>query len=206
MSPLSQQVEPTRHPDPTQPPEPPPGPPSPLARPWPVDPQDLLLSQRVVLVTGVLDHAAADRAVARLMLLDAEGHDPVELHLRYPDGDLDAAATLADAIESAHVPVRAVAAGVVGGAAVGVLAAADERVASTSCVLTLTEPRAPSGQRQAADLQAAAQRAERLVEQLRGRLAAATGRSVDQVGDDLRRGLVLTGPQALDYGLVTSLR
>ena len=33
-----------------------------------------------------------------------------------------------------------------------------------------------------------------------------TGRPMDQVAEDLRRGLVLSGPQALAYGLVSSVR
>ena len=104
-----------------------------MARP-PLDLEDRLLAHRTVLVAGHPDHAAADSAAARLLLLEAEGEEPVELHLRCPDADLDAAATLADAVESVRVAVRAVAGGVVGGAATGVLAAPDERVATVSCV------------------------------------------------------------------------
>lgn len=220
MSPLPHQPDPVRHPDPTrQPgapapagPPAPPGPPDPTrppgppAQPGPLDLDDRLLAHRIVLVGGVLDHAAADRAAARLLLLDADGPEPVELHLRCPDGELDAAATLADAVETAHVPVRAVVGGALGGAAVGVLAAADERVASASCVIALTEPRAPSGHGRADELAVVAQRAERLVAQLRRRLAEASGRPLDRVADDLRRGLVLSAREALDYGLVSSVR
>ena len=173
--------------------------------PVPSDVEDRLLAHRVVLVTGAVDHAAADRAAARLFLLEAAGEEPVEVHLRCPDADLDAAAILADAIEGVRVPVRVVA-GTVGGAAVGVLAAADQRVASASCLITLTEPRSPAGHGCAGDLAVAARRAEALADRLRRRLAAVSGRSLHQVAADLRDGVVLSGPQALEYGLVTSVR
>ena len=195
-----------------------PGPdPNRLARPGPSLPAALapsagladlterLLDRRIVLVGGVLDEARATRAAAQLMLLDADGQGGVELHLRCPDGDLDASATLAHTVELMHVPVRAVASGCLSGAALAVYAAADLRVASPTCLFQLKEPTAAPTQGRYADLEAAVRRHERLLAQLRQRLAAATSRTVEQVGDDLRSRRVLAGQQVLDYGLAHQL-
>ena len=122
-----------------------------------------------------------------------------------PDGDVDASATLADIVELMHVPVRAVGSGCVGGAVLGVYAAADVRIASPTCLFQLREPTAVPAQGRYADLAVAVRRHERLVAQLRERLAAATGRTIDQVGDDLRSGRVLSGREVLDYGLAHQL-
>ena len=116
---------------PDTPRRPPPGP------PWPVVPtvpmpgsrrhDDLfgrLLERRIVMVAGSLSHDVATLATAQLMLLDATGDDPIDLHLSCPDGDLGASSAVADTIDLVGVAVRAWCRGTVGGPALAPLAAA----------------------------------------------------------------------------------
>lgn len=175
----------------------------------PPDLAERLLERRIVLVGGHLDQPAADRAAAQLMLLDAESDagpgSEVQLHLRCPDADADAAATLADTVELMHVPVRAVASGAVGGAALGVYVTADLRLASPSCLFQLREPTAAPAAGRFADLEVVVQRHQRLLAVLRDRLAAATGRTPDEIEHDLRAGRLLSGQEAVEYGLAHRL-
>src|SRR5205085_7764153 len=74
---------------PNRPPTPRDPPPVPLV-PIPLDDNsvlDRLLARRIVLLSGPLDHRLATDAAAQLMLLDASGDDPIELHLSCPDGE-----------------------------------------------------------------------------------------------------------------------
>jgi ATP-dependent Clp protease, protease subunit len=169
-----------------------------------LDLADRLLERRIVLVAGTLDHDAATRAAAQLMLLDADGDQPLELHLSCPDGDLDAAVTLAETLDLVHVPVRAVARGSVGGPPVAVYAAAGRRVAHPHTAFWLKEPRTRLEGR-ADELAIAASQHEQLLRHVRERLAAATGRSYDQIAADMRSGLSLTAEEAVGYGLVHAL-
>src|SRR6478609_8286155 len=68
---------------------------APASRP---DAADLLLRRRIVLADGHLDGARATDLSAKLMTLGVSGDDPIILHLRMPDGDLEAAFAVADAI------------------------------------------------------------------------------------------------------------
>jgi ATP-dependent Clp protease, protease subunit len=138
------------------------------------------------------------------MLLDADGQDPVELHLSCPDAELDAAVTLAEVLDLMHVPVRALAKAAVGGPAVAVYAAADRRLAHPRCVFRLGLPRT-SFEGTGDQLATAAQRYELTVQGLAERLAEATGRPLPRVQGDLRTGRILTAAQALEYGLVHEL-
>lgn len=166
-----------------------------------LDLEDRLLERRIILLTGRLDAAAADRAVARVLLLDADGDEPIEVRLGCASGELDAAETLADTVDLARAEVRVTVQGAVGGPCLGVLAAADVRVAHPNALLTLQEPR-ETGTGTASELEVAAERHERLVRHLAERIAAAAGRGADEVAADLREGRVLDAQQALDYGLV----
>ena len=197
---------PPLHPGPP-PPVPPPSP------PWiptvPVEPEERsvaerLLARRVLLVTGHLDTAAATRAAASIMLLDAESHRPIELHLSTPSADLDAAVTLAETVALTRVQVTALVRGSLGGCAVAVLAAADRRLASPHALITLSEPRA-SFEGTAVDLGRDVDSHQRQLDVVIGYVARAIGRDATAVAADFRRGRVLTAVEAVGYGLVTEL-
>ncbi|HEV8528572.1 MAG TPA: hypothetical protein VGS60_13660, partial [Actinomycetes bacterium] len=55
-----------------------------------------LLDRRIVLLSGYLDGAVANRGAAAVVLLDARSAEPVEIRISCYDGELEAASTLAD--------------------------------------------------------------------------------------------------------------
>lgn len=160
-----------------------------------------LFDQRTVLVSGELTTDLATSTAAELMTLDGEGDELVTLHLDCTGGSLEAAFTLVDVVDLVGVPVHTVAVGRVAGPAVGILAAADRRLALPHAAVQLREPSsAYSGH--AADVTGWAEQYRRQVEQFVARLARATGRDEAEVADDLRRGRHLTPEEAVAYGLV----
>jgi ATP-dependent Clp protease protease subunit len=199
-------------PVPWPPPRPEPGPPA-----WPPGPPpavpgsglvlelaDRLLARRSILLSGTLDGPAAAAAVARLMLLDADSGERVELHLSCPDGDLAAALVLAEAVDLLRAPVTAMLLGTVGGPVLAVVAAADRVSAHANASLVLREPRTSATGR-ADELLSAGEQHARQVAELCSRIATAAGRTPDEVAADLRAGRVLDAPRAVEYGLVDEL-
>lgn len=160
-----------------------------------------LLAQRVVTLSGELDTDAVNRAVAELALLDATGDDPVRLRLSGVGADLEGALTLVDALDLVGVPVHATSLGTLSGPAVAVLAVADRRVAGAHAMVRLCEPRAPRGV-PGREVEAWAAEHARQLRRLQERLAAACGRSVDEVAADMRAGRLLDAEEARAYGLV----
>ena len=160
-----------------------------------------LLDQRVVTLSGELDTDAVNRAVAELALLDATGDDPVRLRLSGVGADLEGALTLVDALDLVGVPVHATSLGTLSGPAVAVLAVADRRVAGAHAMVRLCEPRAPRGV-PGHEVEAWAAEHARQLRRLQERLAAACGRSVDEVAADMRAGRLLDAEEARAYGLV----
>lgn len=165
---------------------------------------DHLFEQRIVAVSGRLDHATAGQAAMEVMTLDADGDEPIRLHLGCPDGDLEAALSLMDVVELAGVPIEALCVGTVGGAAVGVLAISARRLATRTAVIHLRDP-GDSFCGSAGDQQQwASFRAERW-RTFCDRVAAVTGRSGHEVAEDFEHGRFLSADQALDYGVVDEI-
>jgi ATP-dependent Clp protease protease subunit len=160
-----------------------------------------LLDQRMVALAGELDAETVNRAVAALALLDAAGDDPVQLRLSGVSADLDTVFPVVDALDLMGVPVHATCVGTITGAAIALLAVADQRIAGPHAILQLTEPRPPTGI-PGREVQARAAEYARQLRRLQERIAAACRRPVEGIAADMRSGRLLTAQEAVEYGLV----
>ena len=160
-----------------------------------------LFEQRVVLVHGPLDDTSAARVSAELMTLDAEGDEPVSLRIDSGEGSLALALTLMDVVELMGVPVRALCLGQAGAAAIGIVAVCAHRSAMPSTRFVLREPTTQTE----VHARNVAQWAELRADERRrfcARLAAAVGKPVEQVEEDLGRGVLMGAAEAVDYGVL----
>jgi ATP-dependent Clp protease, protease subunit len=182
--------------------------PVPPARVW-ADPHadwtgklyERLLAKRIVLASGFLDDDAAARLSAQLLTLDAEQKQPIRLELQNLRAELSAVITVMGILDVLRVPVHACVSGEINGPALGVLASCPRRSGYPNATFVLAEPRLQFGGTAAA-LSAHEQQMTRMLDTLYFRLAEVTGREVDQIRDDARRGRVLTTAQAIGYGLI----
>jgi ATP-dependent Clp protease, protease subunit len=179
-------------------------------RAW-MDPRDWqsrlterLLEQRVVIAHGHLDDQVATVLCAQLLTLDADSADrsaPIRLHLQNLSADLAAALTVMDALGAVGVPVHAFVSGQISGPAIGVLACAGRRIAYPNAGFLLSEPET-GFEGTAAELATRQRQIETMLDALYFRLADVTGREVDDLRSDARRGRFLTAAEAVDYGLI----
>jgi len=194
---------------PWQPPaQPPPQPvwPAPGAQPWPPAQRgdalrERLLERRIVLVHGHLNHDRATETAAMLLTLDADSAEPVDLRLDSPDGELGAALLLTDTIDLMRAPVHLVCTGEVAGPPLVVLTAADRRETTPHARFVLREPRLEVAGT-ADQVAVLAQQQADMLGQVCARLAALTGRTVEQIRADMRPpGRFLSAEDAVAYGL-----
>jgi ATP-dependent Clp protease, protease subunit len=163
-----------------------------------------LLEQRMVILEGKLDSAAANHAAASLALLDASGDDPIGLWLCDVEADLDIALTLVDTVDLVGVPLHATCLGKLSGAAVAILAVADRRAAGRHVTVHLREPRTQlSGH--AGNVITHVEDHRRRLRLLQERIARACARTVDGVAADMQKGRILSAEQACGYGLVDEI-
>jgi ATP-dependent Clp protease, protease subunit len=176
-------------------------PPEPGRQVFPGRVYERLLEQRIVMAHGDLDGEAATSLCAQLLTLDAERNEPIRLEIQGLTARLPDALTVMGVLDVLRVSVRAHAGGRIEGPALGVLAAASDRRAYPNAVFVLAEPRVefegPATAVAAHEEQVAA-----MLDALYMRLADATGREVDEIRQDARRGRCLTADEAISYGLV----
>ncbi|TCC24568.1 ATP-dependent Clp protease proteolytic subunit [Kribbella speibonae] len=165
---------------------------------------DRLLAERVILIGGRLDDSLANHIASQLLLLNAQGNDPVKLHLSSTDSELEAALSVAAAIDLISAPVHAIARGTVRGPAIAVLAAAERREAHHHTTFVLSAPRF-TAEGTVNELAALSEAHDQQSARLRDLIAQATSRPADEVTADLETGRVLTAEDARAYGLITTI-
>ena len=160
-----------------------------------------LLDRRIVLASGMLDDDASARLSAQLLTLDAEGDQPIRLELQNLRAELPATLTVMGILDVLRVPVHGCVSGEISGPALGVLASCTGRTGYPNAIFTLAEPRLELGGTVTA-VTAREQQMTRMLDTLYFRLAEVTGREVDEIREDARRGRSLTTAQAIGYGLI----
>lgn len=163
-----------------------------------------LLERRVVFLRGGLDDELVGRVAAELMMLDASGDDPVKLQLDSPGGSLQAGFSLMDTIEALGVAVHASCVGRAEGAAVGVFAVADRRLAAPHARFRLAEPPAAASGHAAA-LSQFADHHQAQLSRFVAVVARATGRPAEHVEADMAVGRWLGAEEAVAYGLADGI-
>jgi ATP-dependent Clp protease protease subunit len=166
--------------------------------------RERLFERRIVLLTGHLNQELATSAAAQVMLLDHEPGQPIQLQVSCTDGDLDASIMLAESIDLLRAPVHAVAGGILGGAAIVVYASATSRRAHKHTAFQLREPRM-EGSGTADQLAGRIAQHQHQLDYLYQRVADACGQPVAKVITDMQASLLLTGAEAVRYGLVHTL-
>lgn len=164
--------------------------------------RERLFDRRLVMVHGVLTPDTASSVAAQLLALGAMGSSRVQMHLACPDGDLGAVFTLVDTLDLMRVTVCAVVTGELGGAALGVLAAARQRTAYPHARFRLIEPRVDDISGTADEIVGQASRHLQMLEDLILRLAEVTGKPRSEIERDLSEGRMLSAAQAVEYGLI----
>jgi ATP-dependent Clp protease protease subunit len=163
-----------------------------------------LLKKRIVLAAGLLDDDAATRLSAQLLTLEAEKAEPIRLELQNLRAELPATLTVMGILDVMRAPVHACVSGEIAGPALGVLVSCPRRSGYPNAAFTLTEPKLSFGGTVTA-ISAREQQVTRMLDTLYFRLAEVTGREVDEIREDARRGRSLTTAQAIGYGLIQSL-
>lgn len=158
-----------------------------------------LLARRVVLVHGPIDDALAAESAATLMMLDATSDERILLRLTGAHAPIEQGLVLMDVIAVLGVPVDVVAAGIITGGAVGVLAVGRHRTLAAHATLHLREPDGSvSGRAVDIERALAVQAAQR--NQFFARIAECTGRSQEVVRESWRAARYLEPADAVALG------
>ncbi|MDV9173835.1 ATP-dependent Clp protease proteolytic subunit [Streptomyces sp. W16] len=171
-----------------------------------LDPYSKLLEERIVFLGTPIDDISANDVMAQFMHLEYLAPDrDISLYINSPGGSFTAMSAIYDTLRFVTCDVETICLGQAGTTATVLLAAGTpgKRSALPGARLVLHQPSLPEPiQGQASDLAIQAEELARTRSQLEAVLALHTGRTVEQVSQDIERDRILDAQQALEYGLV----
>ncbi|MFD9540242.1 ATP-dependent Clp protease proteolytic subunit [Streptomyces sp. NPDC060022] len=171
-----------------------------------LDPYSKLLAERIVFLGTPIDDTAATDLIAQFMYLEyAEPERPVSLYINSPGGSFNAMAAVYDTMQYLSCEVETFCLGQAGSYAAALLAAGapGRRHALPGARVVIQQPALDEPvQGQPSDLEIQARELMRERDSLTAMLARHTGRSAQDIGNDLERDTILDAPAAKAYGLV----
>jgi ATP-dependent Clp protease protease subunit len=173
-----------------------------------VDPRSDFLEEkafksRTVLIFGTITDATAAEAARRLIALDANSAEPIDMIVSSPGGHLESGDTIHDLIRFVRAPVRMIGSGWVGSAATHVYLAVprERRFCLPNTRFLIHQPSGGIGGK-ASDVAIQAQEILRARQRIAELIARETGKPLKLVLEDIDRDHWLSAQEAIDYGLV----
>ncbi|MGI6138680.1 MAG: ATP-dependent Clp protease proteolytic subunit [Candidatus Hydrogenedentales bacterium] len=163
----------------------------------------LLLQSRLVMVVGEVDQELAENVISRLLLLDAQSHEPIKVVVASPGGHVDSGYAIHDVMRFVASPVIGIGAGWVASIAVPILLGADKdkRFSLPNTRFLLHQPSGGAGG-QAADIRIEAMEILKIRTRINALIAQETGQSEEKVSKDSDRNFWMDAEQALEYKLI----
>jgi ATP-dependent Clp protease protease subunit len=165
-----------------------------------------MLKTRTILLSGEVNKALAEKVVKQLLLLEADGDDPIKVFIDSPGGDADAGYAIFDMIRFIKPEVYTIGMGLVASAGALILLAAprERRLAFPNSHYMIHQPL--SGIRGVAtEIEIHATEIEKLRVKLNKLISDETGKDLAQVEKDTDRDFWMNGEEAKNYGLVSKI-
>ncbi len=163
-----------------------------------------LLMDRIIFLGSGINDTVANIVVAQLLFLDAE--DPerdIHMYINSPGGGVYAGMAIYDTMQHIRAPVSTYCVGMAASMGAVLLAAGEEgkRGALPNARIMIHQPSGGS-QGTAADIEIQAREILDIRERLNAILAKHTGRSVEQIAQDVDRDRFMDPGEAVEYGLI----
>jgi ATP-dependent Clp protease, protease subunit len=165
-----------------------------------------MLKTRSILLSGEVNKELAERVVRQLLLLEAEGDDPVRVFIDSPGGDVDAGFAIFDMLRFIKPKIYIIGMGLVASAGALILLAADaeDRVGLPNSHYLIHQPL--SGMRGVAtDIEIHAREIERTRERINRIISGSTGLDIAKVEKDTDRDYWMSAEEAKEYGLISRI-
>jgi len=165
-----------------------------------------ILKTRTIILSGEINKALAEKIIKQLLLLEAEGDDPVKVFIDSPGGDADAGFAIFDMLRFIKPVVYTIGMGLVASAGSIILLAAkkENRFGLPNSHYLIHQPL--SGMRGVAtEIEIHAKEIERIRKKINKLIADETGQSQDKVEKDTDRDYWMNAEEATNYGLITKI-
>jgi ATP-dependent Clp protease protease subunit len=170
------------------------------------DPYAKLFEDRIIFLGVQIDDASADDVMAQLLVLESQDPDrDIVMYINSPGGSFTAMTAIYDTMQYVRPQIQTVVLGQAASAAAVILAAGTpgKRLALPNARILIHQPSTgDSGRGQASDIEIQAREILRMRTWLEETLSRHSNRTMEQVNKDIDRDNILSGEEALAYGLV----
>jgi ATP-dependent Clp protease protease subunit len=168
------------------------------------NPYTKLFEERIIFLGVQIDDASADDVMAQLLCLEQMDPDrDISLYINSPGGSFTALTAIYDCMQFIRPEIMTVCLGQAASAAAVLLAAGapGKRLALPNSRILIHQPYSEGGG-QGSDIEIQAREILRMRSLLETLIARHSGRTPEQVKEDIERDKILTAEEAVEYGLV----
>jgi len=168
--------------------------------------EEKAFKSRTLLVFGTVTDALAADVTRRLIALDADSAEPIDLLVSSPGGHLESGDVIHDIVRFIAAPVNMIGTGWVGSAATHLYLAVprERRFCLPNTRFLIHQPSGGAGG-QATDIAIQAQEILKARQRIAHEIARETGKPLDVVLADIERDRWLSAAEAVEYGLVSRI-
>jgi ATP-dependent Clp protease protease subunit len=170
-----------------------------------LDPYTKLFEDRIIFLGVQVDDASADDIIAQLLVLESQDPDrDILLYINSPGGSFTALTAIYDTMQYIRPDVQTYVLGQAASAAAVLLGAgaAGKRYALPNARVLIHQPAMEGTGGMVSDLEIQANEVLRMRAWLEDTLALHSGRTIEQVRQDIERDKILTAAETKEYGLV----
>ncbi|MGA0077842.1 MAG: ATP-dependent Clp protease proteolytic subunit [Candidatus Nanopelagicales bacterium] len=168
------------------------------------NPYTKLFEERIIFLGVQIDDASADDVMAQLLVLESLDPDrDISMYINSPGGSYTAMTAIYDTMQFVKPDIQTICLGQAASAAAVLLAAGTKgkRFALPHARVLIHQPYTEGGG-QGSDIEIQANEILRMRSEMEGILALHSGRTMEQVQQDIERDKILTASQAKDYGII----
>ena len=169
------------------------------------NPYNKLFEERIIFLGVQVDDASANDVMAQLLVLESDDPDrDITMYINSPGGSFTSLMAIYDTMQYVRADIATVCLGQAASAAAVLLAAGTpgKRMALPNARVLIHQPASGGIQGQVSDLEIQANEIQRMRRLLESTMARHTGRTAEQVREDIERDKILTAPEAKEYGII----
>lgn len=164
----------------------------------------LLLTNRIIFITGEINDINANSIIGQLLYLDSQNDQDIYLYINSPGGSVTAGLGIYDTMNYIKSNVITIGVGLCASMGAFILSSGTKRYALPNCEIMIHEPLGgASGQ--ASDIKIMSDRIIKVKKKINSILAKNTKKSITRIEKDTLKDNYMDANEAKDYGLIDEI-
>ena len=167
----------------------------------------LLLSERIIFISGEINDAMASTVVSEIIYLSATSQkEKITLYINSPGGEVNSGLAIYDAMKASPCPIETIGSGLCASMGALLLSSGDKgrRKAYPNCEIMIHQPLGGTNG-QVSDIEIMTKRVAYLKEQITRILSENTSQPIKKIAKDCDRNFFLNSREAKDYHLIDEI-